>query len=93
MQDLALVPVPNPEFCAREVDDETVILSPAGDEIHSLDEVATFIWRRIDGEHTLADILEAIVATYDVEPERARDDLQRLMAELVAGGMVTLTGG
>lgn len=90
MSQLKRVPVANPEFAARNVDEETVFLSPAGDEIHSLDEVGTFIWRLIDGKRTVAEILAALVAEYEVAEDAGRRDLEAFMDELAARGLITL---
>ncbi len=83
------IPVRNPEYGARDVDDETVLLSPAGDEIHSLDEVGTFIWHQIDGRHTVADILAILLEEYEVEEAEARVDLAGLIDELAARKLIT----
>jgi hypothetical protein len=85
------IPVRNPEYGARDVDEETVFLSPAGDEIHSLDEVGTFIWRQIDGRRTVADILTALVAEYEVAEPDARADLAEFIDELAARKLITFS--
>jgi hypothetical protein len=92
MSNLDRIPVRNPEYGARAVDNETVLLSPAGDEIHSLDEVGTFIWRQIDGHRTVAHILAALLEEYDVEEPEARADLAGLIDELAARRLITFAG-
>jgi hypothetical protein len=89
MNSFARIPVRNPEYGARAVDDETVFLSPAGDEIHSLDEVGTFIWQQIDGSRTVADILATLVAEYEVEETAARSDLGSFIDELAGRKLIT----
>jgi hypothetical protein len=86
------IPVRNPEYGVRDVDEETVFLSPAGDEIHSLDAVGTFIWRQIDGRCTVADILTALVAEYEVAEPEARVDLIEFIDELAARKLITFSG-
>lgn len=89
MSNFARIPVRNPAYGARAVDDETVFLSPAGDEIHSLDEVGTFIWQQIDGRRTIADILAALLAEYEVEEDEARADLAAFVEELAGRQLIT----
>jgi phosphatidylserine decarboxylase len=89
MSTYARIPVRNPAYGARAVDDETVFLSPAGDEIHSLDEVGTFIWQQIDGRRSVADILAALVAEYEVEENEARADLAAFVEELAGRKLIT----
>lgn len=89
MSTLDRIPLPNPAFNARAVDDEMVFLSPAGDEIHSLDAVGAFIWRQFDGRHTLADVLGALLEEYDVAEAEARADLEAFADELAARGLIS----
>ncbi|MBM4130416.1 PqqD family protein, partial [bacterium] len=84
MIDLDTIVVANGECPVREVGPGLVIMDPAGTATHSLDEVGTFLWRRLDGRHSLGQVIEALVAEYDVEPARAAADVQDFLAQLLA---------
>lgn len=43
-------------------------------------------WERLDGEHTLGEVRDAVVEEFEVEPEVAEADLLELVAQLVAMG-------
>jgi len=58
--------------------------------IFALTPVADFIWERLDGQKTLADILEEIVAEFNVEREQAANDLLEFVAELSKEKLVTM---
>lgn len=83
----------NPDFVFRDVVDECVLVPIARqaselNSIFSLSEVGGFIWHRLDGEHDLAALAEAIVARFEVEPEEAEADLRAFLTELEAIGAV-----
>lgn len=83
MIDLKTVPTRSDTYCERRLGDETIFLSASGDEIHSLDEVGTFIWEQLDGHHDLQQVLDVLCDEYDVETETARHDLVEFVRELV----------
>jgi hypothetical protein len=85
---LDTIVVRNENCPVREVGDGLVILAAAGTATHSLDEVGAFIWRQCDGQHRVADVVEALVAEYDVEPSRAAGDVQAFLNDLFAADLV-----
>lgn len=78
-----------PNIVDREVASE-VILVPIHDNvgdlesIYTLNETAARIWSLLDGEHTLADVRDVIVAEFEVEPSEAQADLLELIEQLVS---------
>ena len=90
MMDLQAVPVPNEDFCVREVGDETVFLTLSGSEVLSLNGVGSFVWQQVDGTHSLRDILDIICEEYEVGTELAEADLRRFMAELEEHKLLTV---
>lgn len=88
MLDLQAVPIPNDEFGVREVGDEILFLTKSGSEVVNLNPVGTFIWRQFDGNHTLQDVLDIICEEYEVELDRAEEDLRSFVAELETNKLV-----
>ena len=70
------------EFLARDVDDETVILAPSGDQVLSLNPVGSFIWKQIDGAHTVRDIVDILCDEYEVERAQAEADVLAFLGQL-----------
>ncbi len=58
-------PRQRPGISAFPVANEVVLLSPAGDVAHALNESAAVVWRLCDGGHTPLDMLEALRERYD----------------------------
>jgi hypothetical protein len=89
MTDRDVVPVPNDSFTIREIGDETIILSEEGNMIHMLNEVGSFIWKKIDGVRTLESIVELLTSEFDVSDAQAAQDVSAFVAELSAKGLVS----
>lgn len=70
-------------FTVRTLGDETLFLNPTGAAIHVADEVGGFIYQHVDGNRTIADILEAILSDYDVDAMTAQADLDAFVGEMV----------
>ena len=90
MTTLRSIPRRTPGFTARDVGEETIIISPKGDMLHTLDPVGTFIWRNTDGERSIADILATLVETYDVPEATAERDVLRFFEEMEQKNIVQL---
>lgn len=86
--ELSAILVPNENCPVREVGSGLVIMAPAGTATHSLDEVGAFIWRQCDGHRTLAQVVEALIAAYEVEPDQAAGDVQSFLEQLVEADLV-----
>ena len=81
------------QLVCRHIAGETIIVPIRGkladlQRIYVLDPVGETIWEQLDGSNTLAEVLEHILQTYDVEPERAEADLEAFVSELVEVGLV-----
>ena len=86
--DLDTILVPNSACPVREVGDGIIIMAPTGTATHSLEELGAFVWRRLDGQCTLRQVAEAIVAEYDVTFDAAAKDLFDFASQLVAADLV-----
>jgi hypothetical protein len=83
----------DPNIVDREIAGE-VILVPIRDNvgdlesIYTLNETAARIWALLDGERTLAEVRDTIVAEFEVEPADAEADLLELVGQLAAADAV-----
>jgi Coenzyme PQQ synthesis protein D (PqqD) len=73
---------------AREVEGETVLLNLDTGVYFGLDAVGTAIWRAIQDDGRLVHAVAAVERDYDVDPAVAREDLLRLIAEMIAKGLL-----
>lgn len=86
----------NPALAWREIDDETVIISPNDSVMHELNNTGSFLWKNIDGKKSAAELAELLVASYEVTPDIALSDTQSLLEEMSSRKLVVpvpATGG
>lgn len=72
------------KFCIREIMDEVVAI-PVGESqalfsgIISLNPVGRFIFEQLSEERTEAELVEALTAEYEVDPETASQDVAEFL--------------
>jgi hypothetical protein len=74
----------------QEVQGESVLLNLSSGRYFGLNEVGTRIWQACTTSPTLQEAAETLVAEYDVEPERLRQDLRELVEKLVEHGLLAV---
>lgn len=80
-------------FLLRQVGSHYVIV-PVGVQsvdfrcIITLNEVGAFLWQKLATECTVADLVEALLAEYDVTAEIATADVERFVASLRAKNLL-----
>lgn len=72
----------------QEVDGEAVLLSLDEGCYYGLDELGTRIWKLIHQDLDRDQVVAAIVAEYEVEPEQARGDLDAFLSDLRESGLI-----
>ncbi len=90
MLEPTVVPVRASGCASRAVGEETLLFAESGDELHTLNEVGSFIWGVIDGKRSLGAIVDSVCETYEVGRAIAEEDVARFMEELVAKGILSL---
>jgi hypothetical protein len=77
----------NENFVFRQIDDETILVpikDNLGDmgSIYNLNEVGAFVWKRLNGKASLADIRHMILDTFEVSEREADTDLSDFVNQL-----------
>lgn len=70
------------------IDDKAVILDPRTQKVHELNEVGSFIWEKLDGEHDAEAISTLLTEDFDCELAIIASDIQDFCEGLVAEGIV-----
>jgi hypothetical protein len=86
----------NPALAWREIDDATVIISPADSVMHELNDTGSFLWKNIDGRRSAAELAGLLAENYEVAPDVALTDTQALLEEMSLRKLVVpipATGG
>ncbi len=80
-------------FVEKQIGDELVLV-PIVDhiakmtEVFTLNEVAAFIWNRISIDYSLAQILEQLNSSFEVESTKANEDLVRFVQEALIKNII-----
>jgi len=72
----------NPALAWREIDGETVIISPNDSVMHELNDTGSFLWKNIDGKKSAVELAELLLENYEVTPDIALSDTQALLEEM-----------
>ena len=87
--DLNTILTKTPDAAYRIYDGQATIILPARAEVKVLNEIGSLVWDAIDGQLTLAAILDRVVQEFDISREQAQDDLFAFLTELHEHGMVS----
>jgi hypothetical protein len=81
--------VQTPGLPARTIAGEAVVITPGDSRVHELNPVATLLYEGCSGDGaTLDELTLRVTGAFEVMPERARSDAERMLGELVALGLL-----
>ena len=83
------VTVPD-DVLMRELDGESVILDLASENYYGLDDIGTRMWQLLISSGTVQEAYDTLLLEYDVEPQRLQEDMQELITQLRANGLLRL---
>lgn len=81
-------PIANPLIVLREeFDDWAILFDPDTGHAFGINPVSVFIWRRLDGNHTVTDILTEIQDQFEDVPPEAETHIQEFIDDLKGKGL------
>jgi hypothetical protein len=80
---------PVKKVAVRVVDGKAVMLTVADSKLHRLNTTATRIWEGIMDGMSSDEIVDALCTTYAVPRETAQADVEALLRDLLARGIVS----
>ena len=80
------------ECASKVIDGEAVIINLSNGTYYSLEKVGAHVWELLGNGWTIAGIRESVTAHYDVGTDRATDDIEQLIGELVAENLLLPAG-
>ena len=89
MSDAAIVVVA-PDVLGSELGSEVVMLNLSDATYYGLDEVGAVVWRLFQQPVTIERVVASLVDTYDVDAQRCRADIVKLVADLRERGLVVV---
>jgi len=76
-----------------DLGDEAAILNIKNGVYYGLDPVGAHVWTLLQKPQRVAEIRDAVLRAYDVEPERCRHDVDTLLKNLLAEGLIEVRDG
>jgi hypothetical protein len=86
--------VPSEDIVAREIEGELIIvplvagIGDMEDELFTLNDTGKAVWKRLDGQKNLGDIIADLAQIYEAEPDEIKNDVIGLVEELVKRRML-----
>ncbi len=80
----------SPDVLFREHGEESVLLNLKTELYFGLDSVGTSMWKALQQSGSIQSAYEAILASYDVQPEQLQRDMAELLDRLVEYGLVSI---
>jgi hypothetical protein len=79
----------HPETAYRSVgDDGGLVVQPTKSEVQVLNPVGSKVFSLLDGEHTIPQIVEAVMDEFEVPRDEAQKDVSEFLQELRHHGML-----
>ncbi len=75
---------------SRRLDDELVLLNLESENYFGLDAVGTRIWEVISAAPSLEEGFQQLLSEYEVEEAKLRDDMEKLLNQLVGSELIEL---
>lgn len=75
---------------ARIGDNEVALLDGASENYFGLNEVATYIWSRLDAPQSVSGLCKAVLAAYEVEPAECEREVRACLAEMTARELIVV---
>lgn len=79
------------EVAVKVFDGEAIFINLSTGVYYSLDRVGATVWEMIAGHHTVAAMVDALTAQYEVSGDQARTDVERLLGELLQENLVSVS--
>ena len=80
-------PVANPMVVLREeFDDWAILFDPDTAQAYGLNPMGVFVWKRLDGNHTISEILNELSQACEDAPAEANDHMNNFVKKLVEKG-------
>ena len=84
------IPVREENVISRQVDEETVLVSPERGEVKVINQTGALIWKNCDGQTSVGQLVELVCSEYQVDREAAEKDLVEFLDALFMRGLITL---
>ncbi len=80
--------ISNPSIVLREeFDDWALLYNPNDGEVYGINPTGVFVWKRLDGKHTVENLLDELSAGCGEIPAGAASEVKTFIEDLVKKGL------
>jgi hypothetical protein len=72
-------------------ENETIVVLPEKGQVKVLNDVASQVWKMLDGSHSIQQIVKQISVDYEIAEESIQDDILEFVQVLLEREMITLS--
>lgn len=76
---------------AQDLAGESVLLDLKSEQYFGLDDVGTRMWQLLVEKDSIQTAIDSLQGEYDVEPAQLQQDVETLISELLANGLVEIS--
>ncbi|MCM1567442.1 MAG: SynChlorMet cassette protein ScmD [Dehalobacter sp.] len=81
-------PIINPAVVLREeFDDWALLYDPRSGQVFGINPVGVFVWKLLDGKHSIEDIINELRKNCNDLPEQARGEVESFVQDLKKKGL------
>ena len=81
----------NPATAWRVIAGEAVVLALDSKTLRGLNPAGSRVWELIDGRRSTEEIAAQLVEEFEVDPARAREEVETFVRQLLSNGLLTET--
>lgn len=82
-------PCANQQVVGRQIQSEAILVHPQAGKIKVVNEVGALIWQLCDGQHSVAQMVEAVCQQFQVETGQAETDILQFLEALAQRGLIS----
>lgn len=79
----------SPDAAFRVYDGHATIVLSSQAYVHVLNPAGSLLWEELDGQKSLAQLLDRVMEEYDVSRQQAEADMREFIGDLLDNGMVS----
>jgi Coenzyme PQQ synthesis protein D (PqqD) len=87
-EDSRVIGPPRRSVRALELDGDISLYDAETCRAVVLNSTASDVWRLLDGEHSMTEVVRLLASAYSVEPEAIQPDVERTVAALAEAGFL-----
>ena len=82
------IPERSGQLMSRVMEDGTVIVSPDDGQLTVVNDVGSFVWELIDGQHSVTTIIQMVITHFQVSHDQAHSDVLAFLETLEERGLI-----